>query len=65
MQNIMQTAIASFVVTGKPVLKGMDAKAWPKWGTSQTLMSINETGAALGRNSVNGTRCQWWQGWAK
>lgn len=60
MQDIMQTALASFVVNGKPVSRKGDAP-WPKWGRDQKLVTLNETGAGLGRNSVNATRCKWWQ----
>ncbi|KXX81416.1 Cholinesterase [Madurella mycetomatis] len=61
MQDILQIAIASFVVNGKPVLKGGGAPTWPRWGMEQKLVTINETVAAVGRSSVNETRCRWWQ----
>jgi hypothetical protein len=61
MQDAIQAAIASFVVNGEPVLRGKRAPAWPKWGTDQNVVTIDETGVAIGESSVYETRCRWWQ----
>jgi hypothetical protein len=62
MQDILQKALATFVVHGTPVFKGQGKgkDAWPKWGDNQMLVNITATGAEVTANNVNKERCQWW-----
>ncbi|CAM1505200.1 Fc.00g108370.m01.CDS01 [Cosmosporella sp. VM-42] len=61
-QDILQTAITSFVINGTPVSKaGSCPEQFPHWGSDKTLVSINGDGIKISTNNVNETRCAWWQ----
>ena len=60
-QDTLQSVIASFVLDGVPRMKGGTAAEFPCWGTAGKLVSINDFGAVISGNTVNQTRCDWWQ----
>lgn len=60
-QDTLQSIIASFVIDGVPRMKGGTAAEFPRWGTAGNLVSINGLGGVLSENTVNQTRCDWWQ----
>ncbi|KAF4966556.1 hypothetical protein FSARC_5798 [Fusarium sarcochroum] len=60
-QDILQTALTSFVVNGVPQIKDGCIDKFPHWGVDQTLVSINNDGARIAANTVNETRCDWWR----
>ncbi|KAM0549148.1 hypothetical protein ACHAPJ_009603 [Fusarium lateritium] len=60
-QDILQTAVTSFVVNGVPQSKNGYTDKFPHWGVDQTLVSINNDGARVGPSTVNETRCGWWR----
>jgi hypothetical protein len=58
----MQMAIASFAMTGTPlVIMNGTARAFSEWGSAGTLVNLTVAGSDLGNSQVNRTRCLWWQ----
>ena len=60
-QDTLQSIVTSFVVDGVPRMEGGTAAEFPRRGTAGNLVSINEFGAVISKNTVNQTRCDWWQ----
>ncbi|KAF5004968.1 hypothetical protein FDECE_8563 [Fusarium decemcellulare] len=60
-QDVLQTALTSFVVNGIPENKDGYVHEFPRWGVDQTVVSINQDGAKIAANTVNETRCAWWR----
>jgi carboxylesterase type B len=59
-QDILQTALTSFVVNGVPEIPTGRNRKFPRWGIDQKLVSINGDNARVTLNTVNETRCAWW-----
>ncbi|WZH43051.1 Alpha/Beta hydrolase protein [Fusarium acuminatum] len=60
-QDILQAALTNFVVNGVPEIPARQHRKFLRWGIDQKLVSINGDDARVTLNTVNETRCAWWQ----
>lgn len=61
-QDLLQTALTSFVTSGVPTVKDRSLGEFPRWDADGNVVSINGDEVCMAVNSVNETRCAWWQG---
>ncbi|RGP69680.1 carboxylesterase family [Fusarium sporotrichioides] len=59
-QDVLQTVLTSFTVSGFPELSSRYAIDFPSWGTEGNVVGINGQGVEKTLNAVNETRCAWW-----
>ncbi|KAG8352452.1 hypothetical protein FVEN_g9511 [Fusarium venenatum] len=59
-QDILQTVLTSFTMSGSPKLRNKYTMEFPPWGGQGDVISINGQGVEKTLNVVNETRCAWW-----